>query len=117
MSIFKGIFRRKPPFSLPEFNQRVDELRPYLREMDVEKKIKTLIDVSKVWTYEYDERKGFMQEVFDTLPEGTQSSMVEFLSDCLPDQEVSQDIPLALSQIEKEKLDEFITLNPTALTS
>jgi len=51
-----------------------------------------------------------MQELFDALPEKTQSSMIEFMSKCIPNRDVSKDIPLALSQIKKEKLDEFISL-------
>ena len=110
MSKFGFLFRKKEQFSLPEFSERVDELRPYLKQMDVKKKVVALIDVSKVWTYDYDERKEFMQELFDALPEGTQVSMLEFLSKCIPNRDISKDIPLALSQIKKEKLDEFTTL-------
>lgn len=110
MSKFGSLFKKKETFSLPEFSERASKLRPFLNQMDVKKKVSSLIDVSKVWTYDYDERKEFMQELFDALPEKTQSSMIEFMSNCIPNRDVSKDIPLALSQIKKEKLNEFISL-------
>ena len=93
--------------SLPEFSERADALRPTLSSMSSEQLLKVLIEVSKVWTYDYEERKPFMQELFDRLPQKMQVSLIACLTDCLPGREVSRDIPLALSQVKKEKLVEM----------
>ena len=50
-----------------------------------------------------------MQELFDRLPQEMQVSVIACLTDCLPGREVSHDIPLALSQVKKEKLVEMVS--------
>ncbi len=110
MSKLFPLFKREESYPLPEFSERVANLRPYLGSMGAQRQVEALIEVSKVWTYDYDERKEFMQELFNLLPKEVQSSLTEFLTKCIPGQDITQDIPLALSQVKKEKLAEFVTL-------
>jgi hypothetical protein len=110
MSKLFSLFRHKKFYPLPAFSERVAALRPHFGSMGAQKRVEALIDVSKVWTYDYDERKEFMQELFDLLPKEVQTSLIEFLTKCIPDRDITQDIPLALSQVKKEKLAEFATL-------
>ncbi len=110
MSKLLSLFRHKNSYPLPPFSERVATLRPYLGSMGAQKRVEALIDVSKVWTYDYDERKEFMQELFNFLPKEIQSSLIDFLSKCIPGRNIVQDIPLALSEVKKEKLAEFVTL-------
>jgi hypothetical protein len=110
MSKLFSLFKHKEFYPLPEFSERVATLRPRLGSMGAQKRVEALIDVSKVWTYDYDERKEFMQELFNLLPKEIQSSLTEFLTKCIPSRDITQDIPLALSQVKKEKLAEFVTL-------
>ena len=113
MSKLFSFFKYKASYSLPEFSERVETLRSHLRSMGAQQRVKALIDVSKIWTYDYDERKEFMQELFRLLPKEVQSSLTEFLTKCIPGQDITQDIPLALSQVKKEKLAEFANLMST----
>lgn len=106
MSKLFSIFKHKQ-LSLPEFSEKVGAVRPYLSSMGSHEKLQILIDVSKVWTYDYDERKAFMQELFDLLSKDVQASLIELLKECIPGRDITEDVPLALSQIKKEKLDEF----------
>ena len=110
MSKLLSLFKHKGHYPLPEFSERVAALRPHLDSMETRKRVEALIDVSKVWTYDYEERKEFMQELFNLLPQEVQSSLTEFLTKCIPDRDITLDILLALSQVEKEKLAEFATL-------
>jgi len=113
MSRLSSLFKHKGSSYLPDFSVRAETLRPLLPSMGAKEKLQALIDVSKVWTYDYDDRKELMQELFEYLPKEVQTSLIEFLTECVPGQDINQDIPLALSQVKKEKLTEFATLlNP-----
>lgn len=104
MSKLFPLFKHKKAFYLPEFSIRQEALRLRLSSMGVKERVEALINVSKVWTYDYDERKELVQELYDLLPEPVQNSLIDFLSEHIFGQEIAGDIPHALHQVEKEKL-------------
>ena len=88
----------------PEFEEKAEELRQELNSKNSYQLLELLIEVSKVWNYDFDERKDLMQELFDRLPKRVQEPLISYLSEKQKGFDVSSDIPYALSQAKKDEL-------------
>ncbi len=104
------LFRKKEKFSLPELSEKIGEVRATFGNLSPKQTIKILIDVAKVWTYDYKERAPFIQELFDLLPKKSQDILLDFIKKSLPNSDSDNDLPHAICKLEKEKLEEILLL-------
>ena len=102
------LFQKKEKFFLPEFSVRAEGVRATIGPLQPKELFKILIDVAKTWTYDYEERAPFIQELFDTLPKKSQEILLDFIQKSLPGSNPTKDFPHAICQIQKEKLDEVL---------
>lgn len=92
---------------LPSFEVKAEPYRRHMHDMAPKEQVALLFDVAKVWTYAYEERAPFMEEIIHVLPQEVKDKLIEFLSRIVPGWNVSEDLPKALSVAKKESLEDF----------